>query len=77
MNGKSDPSSSGIAPTFKVVISLRKHAVMAASIHSSTLYRSLHTVSLGKDEVYITSLQVACGQFKIESYKFSRGKIQF
>ena len=31
MNGKRDPSSSGIAPTFKVMFRLTKHAVTAAT----------------------------------------------
>ena len=42
MNGKSDPSSNGIAPTFKVVIRLRKHAVTAATPSTHPLCTAIY-----------------------------------
>ena len=56
MYGKSDPRSSGIAPTFKVVIRLRKQSQQPLHplIHSVQCF----TDTLGKGEVYITTLHV-------------------
>ena len=42
MNGKWDPSSSGIAPTFKVMFRLRKHAVTAATPTTCPLCTALY-----------------------------------